>query len=133
MPSFFLDILNIYKQIAYGNEPYQQHATSCIFSINSGVVEGKKLKKTSFLFVQFLISIFRFIENYFLGVIQKVCLVRRGGGARNMKNESEEKRTGGRGWVLTCEYVRFKKKNAETFRIKLYSYSPDFLIDHNED
>ena len=39
----------------------------------------------------------------------------------------------GEGGVLTCEYVRFKKKNAETFRIKLYSYSPDFLIDHNED
>ena len=44
---------------------------------------GKNLKnpkKTSFLFVQFLISIFRFIESYFLGVIQKVCLLRRGGG-----------------------------------------------------
>ena len=75
---------------------------------------GKNLKnpkKTSFLFVQFLISIFRFIESYFLGVIQKVCLLRRGGGRGGAEGslKSDQKLTGGRG-VLTCEYVRLKKK-----------------------
>ena len=45
-------------------------------------------------------------------------------------NKNEQKEGGG---VLSCVYVRFVKKNAEMFKMKFYSYSPVFPIDHNED
>ena len=44
--------------------------------------------------------------------------------------KSEQKRTGKAGF-LACMYVRFFKKNAEIFKMKIYSYSPVFHIDYN--
>ena len=62
-----------------------------------------------------------------LWVIQKVSSLRRGGG-RSLK--SEQKRTGGGGF-LACMYVCFFKKNAEIFKMKFYSHSPVFSFDYN--
>ena len=42
----------------------------------------------------------------------------------------KQAKTGGRG-VLACVYVPFKKKNAEIFKMKFYSFSPAFPIDYN--
>ena len=64
------------------------------------------------------------------GVIQKVRSLRRGGGGHLKVSKNEQKEGGG---VLACVYVRFVKKDAEMFKMKFYSYSPVFPIDHNED
>ena len=59
-------------------------------------------------------------------VIQKVPLLRRGGRV----TEKRTKQTG-RMDVLACAHFHLFKKNAEIFKMKLYSYSLVFPIDYN--
>ena len=57
------------------------------------------------------------------GVIQKVCVLRRGWGVIEKRTKSDR----GRG-VLACVYVGFFKKNAEIFKMKFHSYFPILLL-----
>ena len=64
------------------------------------------------------------------GDIQKVCLLKRGGGGGRGDPWKANKNEQGEGY-LAYVYVRFLKKNAEIFKMKFYSYSPVFPIDYN--
>ena len=51
-----------------------------------------------------------------------------GGGGGGVEKRTTTNR--GRG-VLACVYVRFKKKNAEIFKMKFFICSPVFPTDYN--
>ena len=63
----------------------------------------------------------------FLGVIEKVRSLRRGGEGHWKANKNEQ----GGGRFLVCVYVPFFKMNVEIFKMKFYSYSPVFPIGYN--
>ena len=67
----------------------------------------------------------------YLGVIQKVRSLRRGGGGGGGGHWKANKNEQGEGGPSMCVRSLFKKKNAEIFKMKFNNYSPVFPIDYN--